>query len=155
MSEKLKVVKLASSESYSQWAMDLRAVLKHHRCWTWVKGTNETPLPKQIKAKGSGPANPDVDNPAYTTWEEGTNDVFYHILLTCEPKVQDQIADICIPAVAWKRLKDLYKPSNLSTQFNHLSMIWNISLDDLSWDALWVDLVHSDDHYRLLIPPLF
>src|SRR5258708_2971918 len=25
----------------------------------------------------------------------------------------------------------------------------------LSWDALWVDLVHSDDCYHLLIPPLF
>jgi len=25
----------------------------------------------------------------------------------------------------------------------------------LSWDALWVDPVHSDDHYCLLIPPLF
>ncbi|SRR5258708_3472849 len=110
--------------------MNLRAVLKHHRCWTWVKGTNETPLPKQIKAEGSGPADPDVDNPAYATWEEGASDAFYHILLTCKPKVQDQIADICIPAIAWKRLKDFYEPSNLSTQFDHLSTIWNISLDD-------------------------
>src|SRR5258708_17999586 len=91
--------------------MNLRAVLKHHRRWTWVEGTNETPPPKQIKAEGSGPADPDIDNPAYATWEEGANDAFYHILLTCEPKVQDQIADICVPAMAWKRLKDLYKLS--------------------------------------------
>ena len=130
MSEKLKIVKLTGSKSYPRWAMNLRAMLKHHRRWTWVEGANKTPPLKQIKAQESGPADANIDNPIYTTWEEGTSNAFYHILLTCEPKVQDQIADISVPAVAWKRLKDLYEPSNLSTQFDHLSMIWNISLDD-------------------------
>src|SRR5258708_22151890 len=37
-----------------------------------------------------------------------------------------------IPSIVWKKLKDLYEPSNLSTKFDYLSIIWNISLSDYS-----------------------
>src|SRR5258708_10550083 len=37
-----------------------------------------------------------------------------------------------LPSVVWKRLRELYEPLNAATQFDHLSSIWNISLDDYS-----------------------
>ncbi len=52
--------------------------------------------------------------------------------MTCEQKVKDQIWCITLPLEVWKRLKELYEPLNTSTQFDHLSSIWNTSLSDYS-----------------------
>src|SRR5260370_41836270 len=77
---------------------------------------------------------PDItaENPTYATWENGATDALYHIMMTCEPNVKDQIHHINVPSMLWKKLKDLYKPLNLSMQFDYLSMIWSISLSDYS-----------------------
>src|SRR5260370_18856724 len=51
-------------------------------------------------------------------------------MMTCEVNMKDQIRQINIPSVVWKKLKALYKPSNASMQFDYLSTIWAISLTD-------------------------
>src|SRR5260370_1585393 len=51
-------------------------------------------------------------------------------MMTCESNVKDQIHQTSIPSVVWKKLKNLYEPSNAWTQFNYLSTIWNILLTD-------------------------
>src|SRR5260370_5215744 len=68
-----------------------------------------------------------INNPAYTTCEDGTTDALYQIMMTCESNVKDQIHQTSIPSVVWKKLKNLYGPSNALTQFNYLT-IWNIWL---------------------------
>ena len=50
--------------------------------------------------------------------------------MTCESNIKDQIRHISIPSEVWTKLKNLYEPTNLSTQFRYLSTIWGISLDD-------------------------
>src|SRR5258708_12101849 len=37
-----------------------------------------------------------------------------------------------LPSEVWKRLKELYELLNASTQFDHLSLIWNTLLNDYS-----------------------
>ena len=74
--------------------------------------------------------SPDIENPAYTTCEDGACDTLYCIMMTCESNVKDQIRQTSVPSEVWKKLKNLYKPSSLSTQFGYLSTIWGISLDD-------------------------
>ena len=54
------------------------------------------------------------------------------IIMTCEQKVKDQIWQITVPCEVWRRLKELYEPLNASTQFDHLSLIWNTSLNHYS-----------------------
>ena len=51
-------------------------------------------------------------------------------MMTCKSNVKDQICQINVPSMVWRKPKDLYKPSNASTQFNYLSTIWTISLTD-------------------------
>ncbi len=63
-------------------------------------------------------------------WEDGANDVLYCIIMTCESNVEDQIHQISILSLVWKKLKSLSKPSNASTQFDYLSTIWSLSLND-------------------------
>ncbi len=142
MTEKFTITKLTSSNNYASWAADLRIVLKHHQHWSWIEGVNAHPPPRFIKASSTPPPSTSVEpaittsgdgddeNPAYTIWEDGANDALYCIMMTCESNVKDQIHEISIPSVVWKKLKNLYKPSNASTQFNYLSTIWNLSLDD-------------------------
>jgi len=103
---------------------------------------NAHPPPRFIKASSTPPPSTSVEptittsgdgddeNPVYTIWEDGANDALYHIMMTCESNVKDQIHEISIPSVVWKKLKNLYEPSNASTQFDYLSTIWNLSLDD-------------------------
>ena len=134
MSEKFTIIKLTGSENYATWAADLCVVLRHHRHWSWIEGANEQPPPKIVKVPTSSSptaaASTNVENPAYATWEDGASDALYHIMMTCESNVKDQIRQISVPSKVWKRLKNLYKLSNLSTQFGYLSTIWNISLDN-------------------------
>jgi len=63
---------------------------------------------------------------------KGTNEAMFSIVMTCEQKVKDQIWCITLPLEVWKRLKELYEPLNASTQFDHLSSIWNTSLNNYS-----------------------
>ena len=126
MSEKFTVAKLTGSGNYASWAADLCIVLKHHRHWSWIEGNNEQP-PPMFMAK-TDPDAPDVDNPAHTVWEDGATDALYRIMMTCKSNVKDQIRQINVPSMVWKKLKDLYEPSNASTQFDYLSTIWTISL---------------------------
>ena len=129
MSEKFTVAKLTGSENYASWAADLRIVLKHHRHWSWIEGTNEQAPSKTIVPNPKAP-DAEIDNPAYVTWEEGATDALYQIMMTCEANVKDQIRQINVPSLVWKKLKSLYEPSNASTQFDYLSTIWSISLAD-------------------------
>ena len=109
MSEKFTITKLTGSENYATWAADLRVVLRHHRHWSWIEGANEQPPPKIVKAPTSSAAtaaaSTDVENPAYATWEDGASDTLYHIMMTCESNVKDQIRQISVPSEVWKRLK--------------------------------------------------
>src|SRR5260370_4661460 len=129
MSEKFTIAKLTGSDNYASWAADLHIVLKHHRHWSWIEGTNEQPPPKSIIPDPKMP-NVEIDNPAYTAWDEGATDALYRLMMTCEASVKDPIRQINIPSVVWKKLKALYEPSNASTQFDYLSTIWAISLTD-------------------------
>ena len=142
MTEKFTIAKLTGSDNYASWAADLCIVLKHHRHWSWIEGVNAHPPPRFIKSSSTplpstsvepaitASGDGDDENPAYTIWEDGANDALYHIMMTCESNVKDQIRKISIPSVVWKKLKNLYEPSNASTQFDYLSTIWNLSLDD-------------------------
>src|SRR5260370_29706529 len=49
-------------------------------------------------------------------------------MMTCEVNVKDQIRQINIPSIVWKKLKALYEPSNALMQFDYLSTIWAISI---------------------------
>ena len=129
MAKKFTIAKLTRSENYASWATDLHIVLKHHRHWSWIEGTNEQPPPKFITPDPKVP-DAQIDNPAYTVWEDGATDALYQIMMTCESNVKDQIHQTSIPSVVWKKLKNLYEPSNAWTQFNYLSTIWNILLTD-------------------------
>ena len=50
--------------------------------------------------------------------------------MTCKSNIKDQICQISIPSMVQKKLKDLYEPSNALTQFDYLSTIWTMSLND-------------------------
>src|SRR5258708_1259129 len=142
MTEKFTITKLTGSDNYASWATDLCIVLKHHRHWSWIEGVNAHPSPRFIKSSSTplpstsvkptitASGDGDDENPAYTIWEDSANDALYHIMMTCESNVKDQIHEISIPSIVWKKLKKLYEPSNASTQFNYLSTIWNLSLND-------------------------
>src|SRR5260221_5045106 len=142
MTEKFPIAKLTGSENYASGAADLCIVLKHPYHWSWIEGVNASPPPKFIKSsstllpsKSVEPAitasgNGDDENSTYTIWEDGANDALYHIMMTCESNIKDQICEINIPSIVWKKLKNLYEPSNASTQFDYLSTIWNLSLND-------------------------
>src|SRR5260370_4464877 len=127
MAKKFTIAKLTGSENYTSWAADLCIVLKHHRHWSWIEGTNEQPPLKFITPNPKVP-DAQIDNPAYTVWEDGTTDVLYQIMMTCKSNVKDQICQTNIPSMVWKKLKNLYEHSNPSTQFDYLSTIWNILL---------------------------
>ncbi len=142
MTEKFTIAKLTGSDNYVSWAADLHIVLKHHWHWSWIEGVNAHPPPRFIKSSSS-PLPPtsveptittsgdgDDENPMYTIWEEGINDALYCIMMTCESNIKDQIHEISIPSIVWKKLKNLYEPSNASTQFDYLLTIWNLSLND-------------------------
>ena len=128
MSKKFTIARLTSSENYASWAANLCIVLRHHWHWSWIEGINEQPLPKFIIKTDPDAAN--VDNPTYTAWEDSATNALYWIMMTCKSNVKDQIHQINIPSMVWKKLKDLYEPSNTSTQFNYLSKIWTISLSN-------------------------
>src|SRR5258708_13838079 len=139
MTEKFTITKLTGSKNYASWAANLHIILKHHRHWTWIEGAKEQLPQRFIKSSGmpapsktARPAasNGDEENPRYAIWEDGANDALYHIIMTCESNVKDQIRQITIPSLVWKKLKSLYEPSNASTQFDYLSTIWNLSLND-------------------------
>src|SRR5260221_5706738 len=142
MAKKFTIAKLTGSNNYASWAANLHIVLKHHQHWSWIKGVNAHPPPRFIKSSSSPPpptsveptitasGDGDDENPTYTVWEEGTNDPLYCIMMTCESNIKDQIHEISILSIVWKKLKNLYEPSNASTQFDYLSTIWNLSLDD-------------------------
>src|SRR5260370_20703123 len=127
MAEKFTIAKLTGSENYASWAADLHIVLKHHRHWSWIEGTNEQPPPKFITPNPKVP-DAQIDNTTYTTWEDGATDALYQIMMTYKSNIKDQICQTSIPSVVWKKLKNLYEPSNTSTQFDYLSTIWNILL---------------------------
>ena len=177
MSEKFTIMKLTGSENYASWSADLKIVLKHHRHWSWIEGVNEHPPPKLIPAtapKATSALSPQtmpqvtvavpvatttavttlVENPAYTTWEDGANDTMYHIMMTCKSNIKDQIHHMTVPSEVWKKLKDLYKPSNLSMQFDYLSAIWNITLNDYqSVTAYCSALETASSNYSASRPP--
>src|SRR5258708_5353479 len=141
MTEKFTIAKLTGSDNYASWAANLCIMLKHHRHWSWIEGVNEhpplkfiktssTPMPSMATEPAATSGDGDNENPAYTTWEDGANDVMYCIMMTCKSNIKDQICQINIPLMVWKKLKNLYEPSNASMQFDYLSTIWNLSLDD-------------------------
>ena len=107
-------MKLTGSENYATWAADLHVMLRHHQHWSWIEGANKQPPPKMIKAPTPSSAtaamSPDIENPAYTTWEDGASDALYHIMMTCESNVKDQIRQTSVPSKVWKKLKNLYEP---------------------------------------------
>ena len=142
-------MKLTGSENYATWVADLDVMLRHHRHWSWIEGANKQPPPKMIQvptpSSATAATSPDIENPTYTTWEDGASNALYCIMMTCESNVKDQIRQTSVPSKVWKKLKNLYKPSNLSTQFGYLSTIWGISLDD--YPSVTVR-ISSPSHYQ-------
>ena len=84
----------------------------------FIKSSSSPLPPTSVEPTITASGNGDDENPAYTVWEEGTNDALYCIMMTCESNIKDQIHEISIPSIVWKKLKNLYEPSNASTQFD-------------------------------------
>src|SRR5258708_39980167 len=59
-------------------------------------------------------------------------------------------------SVSWRRCAQGQRNTR-GMRWNSMSlgMLQEAKSSVVSWDALWVDPVHSDDHYCLPIPPLF
>src|SRR5260370_36799436 len=109
MTEKFTIAKLTGSKNYASWAANLHIILKHQQHWSWIEGTNEQ-LPSKFMTPDPKSPNAQIDNPTYAIWEDSATDVLYHILMTCESNVKDQVHQINILSNLWKKLKNLYKP---------------------------------------------
>ena len=132
MTDKITVEKLRGSENYASWSNDLSIILNHYERWSWIEGENEFPPDELIEGQDPDGDSTKEVNPEYAPWKKGANETMFRIIMTCEQKVKDHIHCITVPSKVWRRLKELYEPLNASTQFNHLSSIWNTLLDDYS-----------------------
>src|SRR5260370_10434006 len=133
MTDKITIEKLHGSENYASWSNDLSIILNHYERWSWIEGEHQSPPSEMLEVQDpKGGTSTKSTNPDYTTWKKGANKTMFHIVMTCKQKVKDQIRCIMVLSEVWKRLKELYEPLNASMQFDHLSSIWNNSLDDYS-----------------------
>src|SRR5260370_2272918 len=133
MTNKITIEKLHGSENYASWSNDLSIILNHYEQWSWIKGEQQSVPSELVEVPDpKGGASTYTSNPDYATWKKGENEMMFCIIMTCKQKVKDQIRCITVPSEVWKRLKELYEPLNASTQFDHLSSIWNTSLNDYS-----------------------
>ncbi len=130
MTKKITVKKLCGWYNYPSWSNDLSIILNHYEQWSWIEGEHENLPSELIEIEDpAGGTSTKVTNPKYSTWKKGTNKAMFHIVMTCEQKIKDQIWHITLPSEVWKRLYELL---NASTQFDHLSSIWNTLLNDYS-----------------------
>ena len=96
--EKLSIEKLCGSENYASWSNDLMIILNHYECWSWIEGENENPPNEFLESTDpSTGTSTKVPNPDYTVWKKGSNEAMFHIIMTCEQKVKDQIRRIMLP----------------------------------------------------------
>src|SRR5260370_35266014 len=133
MTNEITVKKLCGSENYASWSNDLSIILNHYEQWSWIEGKNKSAPNELVEVPDpKGGASMYASNPNYPTWKKGANKTMFCIIMTCKQKVKDQICHIMVPSEVWRRLKELYEPLNVSTQFDHLSSIWNTSLNHYS-----------------------